>query len=278
MVVSAKQETEQQKESEDREEELPRWWELTNIILAHFSFVVLMVDFEGRSAELGFVFDSIDMGMNFGFVVAAIIRIVLEIMVKRSLPRLAIADICVGLVCLGGIIYEGAIATDFEKFLEAETLEAQILRIFKCLKLLLLFFERKYYWKGFHDFLLILRQTLRRTLCLFGLWLSLLFVFAIMGHHIEGGRVLVNEGGQLDMEEGKPNRFNFEDVYHSWVFTLLDAYDEEWDWLMFKEYLGVNPVIVGWQMIIMFFCYFFLSKYLSSSFASELDHALHTQE
>ena len=80
------------------------------------------------------------------------------------------------------------------------------------------------------------------------------------------------------MEEGKPNRFNFGDVYHSLIFILLDSYDEEWDHLMFKEYLGVNPVIVVFQLATMLICYLFFSKYLTGSFTNELDLALKEME
>ena len=76
------------------------------------------------------------------------------------------------------------------------------------------------------------------------------------------------------MTKGKANRFSFEDLYHALVFVVLNSYDEEWDYLMFKEYLGVNPVIVGFQMVAMFTCYLLMSKYLTGSLTDELDLAL----
>ena len=72
--------------------------------------------------------------------------------------------------------------------------------------------------------------------------------------------------------DGRPNRFNFEDIYHSFIFILLDSFDEEWDLLMFKEYLGVNPVVVGFQMVAMLVCYLFFFKYYTGSFTNDLDH------
>ena len=92
-----------------------------------------------------------------------------------------------------------------------------------------------------------------------------------MGHHIQGGRVLVNEEGEPDAD-GRPNRFNFEDIYHSFIFILLNSFDEEWDLLMFKEYLGANPVVVGFQIAAMLVCYLLCFKYFSGSFTNELDH------
>ena len=55
---------------------------------------------------------------------------------------------------------------------------------------------------------------------------------------------------------------------------MLAAYDDEWDHLMFQEYMGVNPVIVAWELVLMVFCYLFLSKYLMSSFTNEIDAIL----
>ena len=123
-----------------------------------------------------------------------------------------------------------------------------------------------------HDLAKIVVGSVRRILPTFCLWFLIILVFAIMGHHIDGGRVLVNEHGQVDME-GRPNRFNFGDIYHSLVFIFLDSFDEEWDYLMFREYLGVNPVIVGFQMLTMLVCYLLFSKYLVGSFANEIDLA-----
>ena len=76
------------------------------------------------------------------------------------------------------------------------------------------------------------------------------------------------------MDEGRPNRFNFSDIYHSLVLILLDSFDEEWDYLMFREYLGRNPLIVGFQLIVMLICYLLCLKYLIGSYTSELDLTL----
>ena len=120
----------------------------------------------------------------------------------------------------------------------------------------------------------VLGKSLLKILPTFFLWFTIIFAFAVMGYHIEGGRILVNEDGELDMDGGKPNRFNFNDIYHSLVFILLNSFDEEWDYLMFKEYLGMNPVIVGFQMIAMFICYLLFFKYLTGCYTSELDLVL----
>ena len=62
------------------------------------------------------------------------------------------------------------------------------------------------------------------------------------------------------------------------MFMLLDSVDEDWDSLMFQEYLGVNPVIVGFQMVAMFICFLLFFKYLTGSFTNELDLVLEELE
>ena len=152
----------------------------------------MMIDFEGRSTGLGFILDSIDMVMNLFFVVLGITRVILEINSKERLTKATIADALISLTCLGGIVSEGIIATDFREFLAAETAAVGILRTLKCFKLFLLFSERKGYWKKLHDLLMILIRTILSTLPTFCLWLIAILAFALMGHHIEGGRILVD--------------------------------------------------------------------------------------
>ena len=244
------------------------------MLIAHFSYSMIMIDFEGRSAELGFAIDSFDMTMNFCCVLIVAIRVGLEFKLRRQVTKILIADVLIALTCLGGIIYEAVIAEDFRRFMEAETLPANVIRTFKCFKFFLLFAERKYYWKKLHDLIMVLADSLSGVLRIFCLWFLIILVFAIVGHHVEGGRILINENGQVDMEEGSPNRFHLNDIYHSLTFILLDSFDEEWDYLMFKEYLGVNPVIVVFQMVTMFICYLLFFKYLIGCYTNGLDVVL----
>ena len=274
VVIETEQREEISRENQDKEEELPRWWELTNIFIAHCSYMVVMIDFEDRSAELGFIVDSFDMAMNCCCVLVVIVRVILEFQLGRQITKILVADVVIALICVGGIIYEAAIAQDFNQFLEAETLPANVIRTFKCFKLFVLFLERKYYWKKLHDLIMVLADSLSRVLHIFCLWLIIILVFTIVGHHIEGGRILIDSNGALDMDEGSPNRFHLNDIYHALIFILLDSFDEEWDYLMFKEYLGVNPIIVVFQMITMFICYLLFFKYLIGCYTNELDVVL----
>ena len=178
------------------------------------------------------------MGLNFCFVLMIVLRIVLELKIKEKITKTTRADAGITLILLVGMIYEAIIAEDFNQFLEAETFPADILRTFKFFKLFLLFSERKYYWKKLHDLGKALGKTVFRILSTFFLWFIIILGFTIMGYHIEGGRMLVNEDGEVDMDGGRPNRFNFNDIYHSLIFILLDSVDEDWDCLMFKEYMA----------------------------------------
>ena len=227
---------------------------------------------------MGFVLDSMDMAMSVCCLLVVLVKIALELRLKERLAKMTLLEIIIALICLSGIIYEARIATSFRSFLMAETSTASILRSFKCFKLVLLLCERKFYWKKLYDLIVVYKDTLSRVLAIFCLWLILILGFAIIGHHIEGGRILVDDHGRIDLDGGRPNRFNFSTIYHSLIFVLLDSFDEEWDTLMFREYLGINPTIVIFQMIVMFICYLFFFKYLTGSFTDALDEVLEEAE
>ena len=195
------QDSEQERNGKEKQG-LPVWWELTNVAIAHLSHAVLMIDFEGQSQQLGFAIDSIDMGLGLCCVLVVITRVILELSLNRRLSKIAIADAAITTVCLGGIIYEAIVAEDMAQFLEAETLATDVIRTFKCFRLFLVFFEKKYYWKGVNDLLRILGTAISRILPAFCLWFTVVIIFSIMGYHIESGRILVDSRGEVDMNEG----------------------------------------------------------------------------
>ena len=88
---------------------------------------------------MGFILNSIDMGLTLCTVVMVTLRVILEVKIRKRLSKIVVAEIVVGLACLGQILYESAVASDFEEFLEAETLALDILRTSKCLRVFLLF-------------------------------------------------------------------------------------------------------------------------------------------
>ena len=80
--------------------------------------------------------------------------------------------------------------------------------------------------------------------------------------------MLVDDEGNYDLENGHPNKFSFEDPYHSLVFVLLTVFDEEWDVLMFQEYLGVKPRMLIVQLVVMVVGHLILPKYLAAALTS----------
>jgi hypothetical protein len=58
-------------------------------------------------------------------------------------------------------------------------------------------------------------------------WFLVGMIFSIMGFHLHNKKELVLTGEWYD-------RFNFEGIYPSAIFTLLTMFDEEWDTLMLK--------------------------------------------
>ena len=95
------------------------------------------------------------------------------------------------------------------------------------------------------------------------IWLIVVLIISIMGYHLHTGNTLVDANGNLDSANGQPNQVSFSTFYHSLIFTLLTLYDEEWDVLMFQEYIGSGAIIVIWQSMSMVIGYIIFSKFLT---------------
>lgn len=103
------------------------------------------------------------------------------------------------------------------------------------------------------------------------MWFIFLVICSIMSYHLFTGRTLVNPEGKLDLLNGQPNQINYQDIYHSFVFTTLIFYDEEWDYLMFKEYVGSGVGIVIWKTILMFIGYILFTRYVLCALSREIN-------
>ena len=55
------------------------------------------------------------------------------------------------------------------------------------------------------------------------------------------------------------------------IFTMLTFYNEEWDHLMFQQFLGNSSLIVIWQFISLFVGLILFSKYFMALLMKELD-------
>ena len=75
--MSVHQEAEAERQVEDKKEAMPKWWEALNIVIAHCSSALLMLDFEGQSAQFSLIVDSIDMAMGLCSIIAAVMRVFL---------------------------------------------------------------------------------------------------------------------------------------------------------------------------------------------------------
>lgn len=101
-------------------------------------------------------------------------------------------------------------------------------------------------------------------------------ILSLIGYHLHHGNTLVNENGELDLANGRPNQISFENVYRSFIYTVLTVY-EDWDTLMFQEYLGSGVQIILWQIIVMIIGFIIFSKYLICILAREIDIILSSE-
>ena len=110
------------------------------------------------------------------------------------------------------------------------------------------------------------------------LWATVILILALMGYELHHGKTLVNEEGKLDLQNGEPFRISYEGIYNSVIFTLLTVYNEEWDWLMFQQYLGSGFMIVIWQIITLLIGLVLVSKYFMAMLVKELEGIVTEEE
>ena len=180
---------------------------------------------------------------------------------KLSLPT--IIDIVLFLVYGSGMVYEGVTAESFGEFLSAETEAAKVLRTFKYLRLFLVMIHMKHLWEDTYLLIVSVCRAVWKVSKIIIIWAIVVIIMAIMGYHLHTGNTLVDANGNLDPTNGHPNQVSFSTFYHSLIFTLLTVYDEEWDILMFQEYLGSGILIVVWQSLSMIIGYIIFSQFLT---------------
>ena len=82
----------------------------------------------------------------------------------------------------------------------------------------------------------------------------------------------------MDLDKGKPHQISFATPYHALIFTILAVYDEEWDYLMFQEYVGSGMIIVIWMLFTMVVGYIIFSRYLTCLLSEKLENAIDNYE
>ena len=222
--------------------------------------------------------DCIDVALLLCTIIVVIASAVLEKILQGNLESVTIADILITLVSLLGMVYEATIADDLYSFFSAETLAAEMLRSCKCWRLFTLIVRNKECFSNNYSLLCKMYSTILKIKYILLIWAMAILMLALMNFHLQQGKMLLNSQGQVDLDNGNPNQFCFSDVYHSLISTLLNAYDEEWDILMFQEYRGVNKIAIPCMLITMFLGYIICTKYLVASLTRELDVDLMEEE
>ena len=126
-----------------------------------------------------------------------------------------------------------------------------MLRTFKYLRIVIIIFQKDSWEKGHKLFICIFEALieLRRIMLI---WLIIVLTLSLIGYHLN----TYEDGEQV-------HQISFENPYKSLIFTLLIMYDEEWDVLMFQEYLENDTFIIIWVLLLMIVGYVIFSKYLT---------------
>lgn len=87
-------------------------------------------------------------------------------------------------------------------------------------------------------------------------------IFALIGFHLFAYRTPINPlTSSLDYENGYSYPISYDSVYDSFILTFLIFYNEEWDLLMFQQYLGSGALFVIFSLSTLCIGLLFLSKY-----------------
>ncbi len=92
-----------------------------------------------------------------------------------------------------------------------------------------------------------------------------------MGFHLHSYKTKVNAAGELDLQNGSGFQVSMDGIFDSLIFTMLTFYNEEWDFLMFQQYLGSGALVVIWQLISIVVGLMLFSKYFMALLMNELD-------
>ena len=252
--------------TEEGEEEVPPCTKVRNVLNVCLTVLItinLALEFEGQSADFAFLTDSVDCGLFLCCFFVLVFTIATEIKYGSKLSLPTIIDIVLFLIYGSGMVYEGATAESFGEFLSAETEGAKVLRTFKYLRLFLVIVHMKHLWEDTYLLIICVCQAVWRVKPIIIIWAIAIVTMAIMGYHLHTGNTLVDANGNLDPTNGHPHQVSFSTFYHSLIFTLLTVYDEEWDFLMFQEYLGSGVCIVVWQSMSMIIGYIIFSQFLT---------------
>lgn len=160
-------------------------------------------------------------------------------------------DIVIFIGCTIGYIYEGSVATSFEEFLSAESLVADIGRCLMYLRIFVIVsspgVRNLFLRKTLNIFFQALYAIRWFLLC----WCIMVIMLSIIGYHLHHSN-----------SHASPYRISFTDFYHSFVYTILVIYDEEWDIFMFQQYVDSGALAVIWVSVILILGLIMFTKYM----------------
>ena len=136
---------------------------------------------------------------------------------------------------------------------------SKIFRSFKYLRIFIILLEKSF-WKEGNYLIVCIGIAVNRIKLMIVMWLIVILTLTIMGYELHTGKTLMDSNGELDLISGTPNQINNSSIYHSFIFTTLAVFNEEWDVFMFQEYVGSGIIAILWGLLTMIFGYLIFSK------------------
>lgn len=130
----------------------------------------------------------------------------------------------------------------------------------------------------FNEARMILQSTFRSLYLIrhmIGVWCVIVVTFGLIGFHLHSYKTRVNKKtGLLDMQNGQEFQISYDGVFDSIIYTMLTFYNEEWDYIMFEQYLGGGALLIIWQLISICVGLLLFSKYFMALLMKELDNLI----
>lgn len=190
-------------------------------------------------------------------------------MVIRRIEHYTKLEIGIWVLCTCGVLYEAVVASNLRDFISASDLPSNLLRSFKYLRIMLALL-RGTFFKETRIILESIFSSLWKIKNVIGLWFCIVLLFGIAGFHLHSYRTKIDQDGNLS-DNGKGFQISFDGIFNSIIFTMLTFYNEEWDYLMFQQYLGGGVLVVIWQLLSITIGLVLFSKYFMAELMVKID-------
>ena len=77
-----------------------------------------------------------------------------------------------------------------------------------------------------------------------------IYVFALLGMQMFAGKLIFNEDGYYDLENGKSCRQNFDNLLSALITVFQILVGDDWNKVMYKAYLAVKPSAVVYFIVL----------------------------